>query len=154
MSDFTLIRDIHGQLTLTGADGTVHAGVLPVRAFPLSQPDEGIALMSVDGHELVWLPTLSDQAEPQRALIAEELARREFMPAIRAIRAVSSFSTPCEWEVDTDRGPTRFTLRSEDDIRRLGGGRLLVTDSHGIHYEVADMKKLDRPSRRILDRFL
>ena len=149
-----LERDAHGQLALIDRDGTRHPGVLPVRAFPLSAPGEGVALMSADGHELAWFDRLDELEPASRAVLEDELARREFMPQVQAISGVSSFSTPCEWDVLTDRGATRFTLRSEDDIRRLGGGRLLVTDSHGIHYEVADMKKLDRPSRRILDRFL
>lgn len=149
-----LERDAHGQLALIALDGTRHPGVLPVRAFPLSAPGEGVALMSADGHELAWFDRLDELEPASRAVLEDELARREFMPQVQAISGVSSFSTPCEWDVLTDRGATRFTLRSEDDIRRLGGGRLLVTDSHGIHYEVADMKKLDRPSRRILDRFL
>ena len=150
----SLERDAHGLLVFVDAAGERHAGVQPVRAFPLSAPGEGVALMSADGHELAWFDTLAPLDADSRALIEGELARREFMPVIRSIRGVSSFSTPCEWDIDTDRGPTRFTLRSEDDIRRLGGARLLITDSHGIHYEVADMKALDRPSRRILDRFL
>lgn len=149
-----LERDAHGQLALIARDGTRHPGVLPVRAFPLSAPDEGVALMSADGHELAWFDRLDELEAASRTLLEDELARREFMPQVSAISGVSSFSTPCEWDVLTDRGATRFTLRSEDDIRRLAGGRLLVTDSHGIHYEVVDMKKLERPSRRILDRFL
>ena len=149
-----LERDAHGQLALIDRDGTRHPGVLPVRAFPLSAPGEGVALMSADGHELAWFDAPDALDAASRALLDEELSRREFMPRIRSIAGVSSFSTPCDWDIVTDRGATRFTLRSEDDIRRLGGGRLLVTDSHGIHYEVVDMKKLDRPSRRILDRFL
>ena len=150
----TLQRDVHGQLVLTDDSGASHAGVLPVRAFHLSAPGAGVALMSADGHELAWFDTLAPLDADSRALIEGEMTRREFMPVIRSIRGVSSFSTPCEWDIDTDRGPTRFTLRSEDDIRRLSQQRLLVTDSHGIHYEVADLKALDRPSRRILDRFL
>ncbi|WP_374340151.1 DUF1854 domain-containing protein [Methyloversatilis sp.] len=150
----SLERDAHGLLVFVDAAGQRHAGVQPVRAFPLSAPGEGVALMSADGHELAWFdaPDVLDSAS--RALLDAELSRREFMPRIRSIVGVSSFSTPCDWDIVTDRGATRFTLRSEDDIRRLGGARLLIADSHGIHYEVADMKALDRASRRILDRFL
>jgi len=45
-------------------------------------------------------------------------------------------------------------LKGEEDIRRLAGGALLVTDSHGIGYRIADAKALDRRSRRLLERFL
>jgi hypothetical protein len=59
--------------------------------------------------------------------------------------------------VETDRGPLQFVLKSEEDIRRLGGpgeGRLLITTSHGLMLFIADRWALDRASRRLLERFL
>lgn len=47
------------------------------------------------------------------------MAGREFMPEIRRIEAVSGYVCPCQWEVETDRGMTRLTLKGEEDIRRL-----------------------------------
>ena len=76
------------------------------------------------------------------------------MPEIRRIAGVSSFATPCTWTVDTDRGATDFTLKGEEDIRRIGEGTLLIADNHGVHYLIRDMWSMDRGSRRILDRFL
>ena len=40
-----LHRDAHGRLVLTLPDGTAHAGVLPVRAFPIAAPEEGLSFM-------------------------------------------------------------------------------------------------------------
>jgi hypothetical protein len=54
----------------------------------------------------------------------------------------------------TDRGATKFVLKGEEDIRRLSGGKLIITDSHGLRFYVPDMQQLDKHSRRILDRFL
>jgi hypothetical protein len=56
--------------------------------------------------------------------------------------------------VDTDRGESRFVLWGEEFIRRLGKSGLLIEDSHGIHFLVRDINALDKPSRRLLDRFL
>jgi hypothetical protein len=67
---------------------------------------------------------------------------------------VSSFSTPSTWSVVTDRGPTRFVLRGEEDIRRLGDGALLIASAEGINFRVADRWGLDRRSRGMLERFL
>ncbi len=103
-------RDAHGRLALTLPDGTVHTGVLPVRAFPLAAPEEGISLVGADGHELLWLDRLDDLPAPARALVQEELAAREFVPTIQKILSVSSFSTPSTWEVETDRGTTTLVL--------------------------------------------
>jgi hypothetical protein len=151
---FTLQRDAHGRLVLTEADGRRHEGVLPVRAFPLTAPGHGLSLVGADGHEVAWLDRLDDLAPDARRLVDEELAAREFAPEIVRLVAVSTFSTPSTWTVDTDRGRTRFVLKGEEDIRRLGENALLVTDSHGVGYRVRDRFALDRHSRRLLERFL
>ncbi len=76
------------------------------------------------------------------------------MPRIQRIDAVSTFATPSTWTVDTDRGATQLVLKAEEDIRRLGNGRLLIIDSRGIQFIVPDQFALDRASRRLLNRFL
>ncbi|MGE5318617.1 MAG: DUF1854 domain-containing protein [Hyphomicrobiaceae bacterium] len=149
-----LTRDPHGRLLLTAPDGGVHEGVLPVRAFPLAAPTEGIALVGTDGHELAWIEHLSDLPDTTRQLVQEELASREFVPEILRLRRVSSFAIPSTWEVETDRGETRFVLKGEEDIRRLGVATLLISDSHGVQYLIRDLSSLDRTSRRLLDRFM
>ncbi len=153
-TEFTLTRNAFGKLVLTLGDGTAHEGVAPVRAFPIGAPDDGIGMMSTDGHELAWIPRLDRLPAPQRALVEEELAAREFMPEIGRIVSVSTFATPSAWTVQTDRGQTTLVLRGEEDIRRLAGTTLLISDSHGIHYLIRDLMALDRHSRKLLDRFL
>lgn len=148
-----LSRDAFGRLVLT-IDDIRHQEVVPVRAFPITAPDEGIALIGGGGHELIWIHRLEDLPEPQRRLLTEELASREFTPEIQRILEVSGYATPCVWSVRTDRGDTEFVLRSEEAIRRLSPGRLLIADSRGIHFLVRDSQALDVASRRILDRFL
>jgi hypothetical protein len=152
--NFQLTRDDHGRLQLTAADGRVHEGVVPVRAFPIAAPDEGIALIGADGHELAWIDRLDALPDATRAQVEEALASREFVPEIRRLLQVSTFATPSTWEVETDRGVTHFILRGEDDIRRLGAATLLIADSHGIQFLIRDLPSLDRHSRKLLDRFL
>eukprot|EP01035_Chromulina_nebulosa_P044750 gene44750-biopygen30769 len=90
-----------------------------------------------------------------RQLIEEELEVREFVPTIQKIIAVSSFSTPSTWDVETDRGPARLVLKAEEDIRRLGGRtRLLIAGGDGLQFRVKDTTALDKHSRRLLERFL
>lgn len=153
--DFILERDAFGKLILTTPAGQRCVGVLPVRAFPIQSPEDGISVVSPEGEELAWIDKLSDVAEPSQALIREELATREFMPVIGEIVGVTSFSTPCTWKVTTDRGDTEFVLRGDEDIRRIGSeGCLLIADSHGIQYLVRDQFALNSHSKKILDRFL
>ena len=152
---FQLARNPPGRLVLTLPDGTAHEGVTPVRAFPIAAPGEGLSLVGSDGHELLWIPHVDQVAGPARQLIDEELAVREFVPTIEKIVAVSSFSTPSTWQVETDRGPASLVLKAEEDIRRLGGRtRLLIAGGDGMQFRVKDTTALDRHSRKLLERFL
>lgn len=154
ITTFELNRNPFGRLVLTTPQGQVYDGVVPVRAFPIQSPEVGIALVHTDGHEVAWVDQLAALAEPAQSLIREALATREFTPEILRIDSVTSFSTPCTWKVKTDRGDTSFVLRGNEDIRRVGGTILLVTDSHGIQFLIRDPLQLSKDSRKILDRFL
>lgn len=146
--------DAHGRLVLTDLDGDAHAGVTPVRAHPLTAPDEGVSLVGAHGHELAWIPRLSALPDAPRRLLEAELAAREFHPTLRRLIAVNTFCTPSTWRIETDRGEIDFVLKSEEDIRRLDEGRLLITSSHGLQLEVPDRWALDKPSKKLLERFL
>ena len=149
-----LNHNAYGQLCYTDAAGVVHEQITPVRAFPMSAPDAGMSLVDVRGHELVWLPRLDELDATSRAMVDAALASREFMPEIHSIRHVSSYATPSVWQVTTDRGETEFTLKGEEDIRRLSVSRLLIAGSNGVQFLINDIQQLDKASRRRLDRFL
>ena len=151
---FDLVRQPSGRLLFTAAGGQTHEGVIPVRAFPLAAPDEGLSLVSTEGHELVWIERLSALSADLQTLLNEELALRDFNPEITRLVSVSTFATPSVWAVETDRGPTTFVLKGEEDIRRLGTGALVIAGGQGVQYSVPDMSTLDRSSRKLLERFL
>lgn len=149
-----LQRDAFGRLVFIDESGVEHVGVVPVQAFPIDAPGENVSLVGADGHELAFIAQLSGLDSDTRALVQEEIAQRDFLPVIERLVGVSTFATPSSWQVQTDRGATVFVLKGEEDIRRLRGGGLLITDSHGVTYRVTDMRALDRHSRKLLDRFL
>lgn len=153
MRVYQLQRNAFGRLTLA-VDGADPEEVTPVRAFPLAAPREGVSLVGSDGHERWWIPQLDALPPDQQALIDSELAEHEFLPEIRRILSVSTFSTPSTWAVETDRGATRLVLKGEEDIRRLAGTALLIADAQGPQFHITDARALDRGSRRLLERFL
>ena len=146
--------DAHRRLCWRDAQGQLHTDVSVVRAFPISAPDGGVAILSAQGHELAWLDDLSALPASQRDWIQQLLAVREFAPRISRIDGVSTFATPSQWTVETDRGRTVMVLKSEEDIRRLDAERLLITDAHGMHFRIDSTSQLDAHSRKILSRFL
>ena len=153
-TSFQLRRDSFGKLVFTGEDGVDVTGVIPVRAFPIQAPTRGISLVRDGGKEVAWIDDLDTAPDAIRSLVSEELEGREFIPEIAHIASVSSFATPCTWQVRTDRGDTAFVLKVDEDIRRIGEASLLIADNHGINFLVRDMFKIDKHSRKILDRFL
>jgi hypothetical protein len=152
--DFHLQRDSYGRLVLTAPNGDIHVGITPVRAFPIAAPDEGLSLVNYEGHEVAWVEHLSELPPAIAELIESDLASREFVPEISRISGVSSFACPSTWQVLTDRGAAELILKGEEDIRRLANNRLLIADANGIQFLVRDLTRLDRDSRKLLDRFL
>jgi hypothetical protein len=152
--DFQLHRNPFGQLVFTAADGMEHVDVKPARAFPITSPGDGIALMTRDGNEVGWISSLDGVPEASRHLIEEDLHGREFMPVIQRVCSVSGYATPSTWCVETDCGDTTLVLNTEEDIRRLAPPTLLIMDSRGIQFLIRNPLSLDATSRKILDRFL
>jgi hypothetical protein len=146
--------DPWGRLVLLDEFGITHVGVEPVRAFPISDPGRWISLVDTEGQELLQVESLDDLTPTTRQILLDELSRREFLPVIQRIVKVTTETIPALWEVETDRGSTRFTLDGEENVRRLGHSRALIIDAQGIRYLIADTKALDAHSRRILERYL
>lgn len=154
MNPFELHRDAFGRWVMDMPDGTRHVPVTALRAYPVSAPDEGVALMDADGHEIVWINELKQLDEPLRSQVIQALNEREFLPEILQLTEVTSFATPSTWSVRTDRGDTQFLLKGEEDIRRLTGTVLLINDANGVQYMIRDLAAMDKHSRKLLDRFL
>jgi hypothetical protein len=151
---FSIELDSFGNLTLLDQDGATHHHVRAVRAFPITDPQGGVSLMDEDGKELAWVDDVNALPEHSRHLILEQLSLTEFMPEILKIERVSTYATPSIWSLVTSRGKTKLKLKGEEDIRRITKDTLLITDANGIQFLIRDLHALDKPSRKILDRFL
>ena len=126
----------------------------PCARFPISDPEHSISICDAEGREVAFIEALADLPAPVRQMLEAELAQREFVPVIERIRAVSSDTSPVDWQVETNRGPTQFTLNSDDDVRPIGPFRALLIDTQGIRYLIPDTRTLDSASRRILERYI
>ncbi len=151
---FQIETDPWGRLTLINGDGQRHEGIELIRAFPLTDPDRWLILVAQDGRELLCVENPASLPAELRQTLRAALAQRELVPIILRVRHVSSDAAPSDWDVLTDRGPTRFTLQGDDDLRRLDGDGLLIRDTQGMRYLIPRVSRLDRASRRWLDRHL
>jgi hypothetical protein len=149
-----LVRGADGALQAIESTGGHHEGLVPIRLFPLTDPDHWIVLVDRQGREVATIAEPSELDTVSAELLHEELRSREFVPHIDRILWVSGNSEPCQWRVLTDRGITEFVLNDEKDIRRLGTHGVLVIDAHGIRYLIPDDRVLDRYSRRTVEWYI
>ncbi len=142
-----------GGIDFVAADGTRHADVDLRRAFPLSAPRAGVAVIAANGGELAWIESLAKASPPLATLVEAVLAEREFVPRIERIESITE-GRPAAWSVLTDRGPHRFNVGQAEDIVRQPDGALSINDTDGIRYRIASPTSLDARSRRLLERLL
>lgn len=154
MSEWRLLESTQGKLALYKGETLVADKVMPVLAFPFSAPDESVSIVDEYSKELAWLDRLDELDSDSRAVIKDYLAVREFRPIVSRITSVSTYSTPSIWTLETDKGPCKFELPSDESIRRLGGNRLVLTHANGMQFIVEDLFALDARSRQILARFM
>ena len=151
------------SLEITQPDGTVEffERIVPVRAFPVSSPNEFISIREPDtqlkgrGSELGMIRRLSDFPPEASALIADELSRRYFTPAIKKIHSFSEKFGYCYWDVTTAAGRVEFIMNNPTaNIRTLEDGRVFMYDIDGNCFTIEDPKALDKHSYRKVEVYL
>ncbi|MFM8572420.1 MAG: DUF1854 domain-containing protein [Pirellula sp.] len=148
---FKLDRDAWNHLRLQDAQGRVYTDVMVVPMYPVATPKEWVSIVSKDGEELVCLRNLDGLDSAGREAIDQELELREFVPQILKVHWVSGTQEPCEWDVETNRGRTRFVLNAEEDVRRVTAWTIHFIDANGSRFRVDDIRKLDSRSRSYVE---
>ena len=151
------------SLEVRQPDGTVEffERIVPVHAFPVSSPNEFISIREPDtqlkgrGSEIGMIRRLSDFPEDVSALIADELSRRYFTPAIKKIHSFSEKFGYCYWDVTTAAGRVEFIMNNPtSNIRTLEDGRVFMYDIDGNCFTIEDPKALDKHSYRKVEVYL
>ncbi len=154
-ADVRLFRDEAGHVRATvRADRSVVRPAL-MRAFPITAPDRLIELREDKGDSVGMLRDLASLDEESRQLAEAILHERYLVPIVVEIRGLRREIGLWVWDVVTDRGERTFTMKSpRDDVRRLPGGCIRLTDVDGNTFEVSDIKALDPRSQQLLDKVM
>lgn len=151
------------SLTLTQPTGKEEffERVVPVRAFPISSPDEFISIREPDtrmggrGAELGMIRRLSDFPEEVSRMITAELDRRYFTPSIQKIHSFSEKFGYCYWDVTTSAGRIEFIMTNpSSSIRTLEDGRVFMYDIDGNCFTIDDPTRLDKASYKKVEIYL
>ena len=152
-TDLRLYLDEFEDLVLE-MDGEART-VRPVRAFPLTAADEFIILKDEEGEEIGTVRRLSDLDSSSRGVLASELEKAYFTPQILLVNEIEETHHIPKWDVETDRGPRVFEIRSQRrDIRIMNNGRVLIRDADGNRYEITDYRRLDAVSQTMVEGYV
>lgn len=135
--------------------------VVPVRAFPITDPEEFISIKEPDskekgkGAEIGMVRRLSDFDEATVALLREELSRRYFTPEIKRITGVKEKFGYSYWDAETSAGKVSFVMTNvSSNIRMLEDGRVFIHDIDGNCFCISDPAKLDKASFKKIEIYL
>lgn len=141
-----------GFLRLTLDDGTTYTRVGLYRTFPFTLGDRYVSVRDVDEKEIGMIEDPSDFPKDVATLLREELDRRYFTPEIRSIENIKEEFGYAYWEVQTDAGPRRFTVRDmQQNLILLTETRLLVIDVDGNRFEIPDYRELNLKGRKLIE---
>lgn len=151
------------SLSLTAEDGSaeVFERVIPVRAFPITDPDLYICIRLPDskkggrGEEIGMIERLADFDEQAQTLINEELDRRYFTPIVKKIHSLHEKFGYLYFDVTTDAGRSEFIMSNPtNSFRTLEDGRVFMYDIDGNCFCISDRETLDKSSRRKIEIYL
>ena len=114
------------DVTLENGETEHYERVVPVRAFPITDPEEFISIKEPDsketgkGREIGMIRRLADLDGETVALIREELSRRYFTPEIKRITSVKEKFGYSYWDAETSAGKGGFNAR----VPRTDNGNL------------------------------
>ena len=148
-----LWRDTFGVLKLRTDHGE-EIPVRPMRAFPFSDAVHFVALLDGEGSEVELIPDLGELPAEPRTLLLQELEKSYFLPELIRVHDITDDFGIQRWEVETDRGPRVFEVRSREDLRWLHPGHLIVRDVDGNRYEIKRFDDLDTRSRLKIEDYL
>ena len=147
-----LFLDEFEDLKLSRSGVAVDGRVSAVRAFPISAGDRFIILKDADDQEIGIIQDAAELDADSQSVLRDELARTYFCSRITGVNAIGGHAHVPEWDVETDRGPRVFEIRSSRrDIRVLGEGHVLILDPDGNRFEIPDYRQLDPVSRSLVE---
>ncbi|MBO9610135.1 MAG: DUF1854 domain-containing protein [Paenibacillaceae bacterium] len=131
--------------------GNAYREVVVYRAFPFTYATRYISIRQVSGDEIGVVRDIAELDEESRTELLHELQLRYFMPIVTRVDSVKQKNDLWIWELQTNRGPTRFAMRNLHEYTQFpGGNRLILTDMTGKRCEIGDWTALDGHSRKQL----
>ncbi len=138
-------------------EGKTYPRIAVHRCFPFSDTEHWISIREPEetGREIGLIEALSDLDGDTQTMLREQMNLRYFTPIIRKIHRITEEYGYSYWEVTTDRGRCRFTVRmGSGNVYAVGQNRYLVNDLDGNRFEIPDMYALTPAEIKKLDLYI
>ncbi len=145
-----------GFVSLT-YDGVEYPRIGAYRAFPFSDPERYISIREPGekAREIGIIPDLRELDPETAELLRGQLALRYFTPIITKILDIKGQYGFAYFDVITDKGPCKFTIRNGGgSVINLSETRLILTDLDGNRFEVPDTGRLTPGELKKLDLYI
>lgn len=154
-ADETVFHRTEGGILALSFRGKEYDRVNVNRAFPFSLGDEFLSVRDSEGKEIGIIRSLVEFSDDTKKIIKEELEWVYYSPKIEKILSVKEEFGYSYWNVETDRGVKRFTVRGTNEcVIPVTETRLLIVDMDGNRFEISDIRDLDPKSFKMIDSLL
>lgn len=148
-----------GTLEIVFQDNRRYSPISCIPLFPLSDPDNYIALVhhTSDGkrNQIATIDHLKQLEPSQQLLVKKDIRFRYFTPEILEIYSIKSHRRTDNWLVRTDRGEVSFTVRNrQENMLPTANNSILITDENKSRFKITDRQKLNRGSQKELNRLI
>jgi ATP-binding cassette, subfamily B, bacterial len=149
----------YGSLEFRDQGGTITRSVFAIRCFPAAHPDDFISLrtwnQNGDEHEVGIVRHLERWSEPNRERVRSALARRYFLRRITGVDAIDLEYGYLLFQVRTDQGPARFTMRwTQSQAQDFGARGKVLLDLEDNRFLVPDTEDLPPRERELFQRYV
>lgn len=145
------LQCIDGVLVLECSDGTRYENVSMLQAYPLTAPETSVFFCDSEGNELGHIDTILDLDTDSASIAQDALRAAYFVTTIHAIKNVEARHGVTTWTVETSRGPRVIHVKDRNDIRKIPGGKIVITDVHGMKYQIDNVRTLDIKSQMLVE---
>ncbi len=121
------------------------------RALPLSDPDHYLAIRDADDKEVGVLVEWHALDPQSHAIVLDALEHGYFLPKVLKVNKVVDTFGVVVWDVDTDYGTKRYTIRNiRDSSVALSSKRVIMTSVDGERFEFPDIQAYSPAAIEIL----
>lgn len=148
-SEYTKFWQDSQQNLYMGTENGVLGPVRVKRAFPLTAPQDVVAIEDSEGRFLGIIMHYGQMDSDSIQVLEARLEQEYFLPEILKIYEIKDQLSLLTWRVETNRGFREFEVRNRRaDIRWFSDTHVVIQDADGNKYEIPDLSRLDAASRQ------